>query len=180
MFDTMTYVKTGAALCTALLIYLFAQWGSDSLYSTAAEAHGDAEDHGPAQGYVIAALDAGHGDDHAEEAEVSFADVYAAADAAKGEKVFGKCKACHKVEDGANGTGPHLFGLVNRPVGGVASFGGYSDTMASLGGDWTPELLDAFLTKPKDVVPGTKMTFSGLKKVEDRANLIKWLEGIGG
>ena len=97
----------------------------------------------------------------------------AAADAAAGEKVFGKCKACHKV-DGANGTGPHLNGVVNRARGGVEGFG-YSDGMKSVTDPWSPEALNAFLENPKGYVPGTKMSFAGLAKVEDRANVIAYL-----
>lgn len=181
MFDTMTLTKAGAGVCAALLIFLFAKWGADGLYTVGASAHGAEEahgeevaEHGSTQGYVIATLD-DHGDDHGEEeVEVSFADVYATADAAKGAKVWGKCKACHKLEDGANGTGPHLFNLVDREVASVDGFG-YSEPMVALGGAWTPEQLDAFLTSPKTLVPGTKMTFTGLKKIEDRANLIAYL-----
>ena len=101
----------------------------------------------------------------------------AAADPAKGEKVFGKCKACHKL-DGADGTGPHLNGVVGRPVGSIGGFA-YSDAMHAHAGeapDWTPEALQEFLADPKGVVKGTKMAFAGLKKIEDRANLIAYLE----
>lgn len=180
MFDTMTLTKAGAAVCAALLIYLFSGWAAESLYHVGDDAHAAAEgdhgeeamDHGPSQGYVIASLEDTGGEEE-EVVEVAFADVYAAADAAKGERVFSKCKACHKL-DGSNGTGPHLDGVVDRAVAGVDGFG-YSDPMIALGGNWTPEVLDAFLTKPKDLVPGTKMSFSGLKDIEDRANLIAYL-----
>jgi len=73
--------------------------------------------------------------------------------------------------DGTNATGPHLDGVVGRAVAGVADFR-YSDAMAAHGGDWTPEVLEAFLADPKGVIPGTKMTFAGLPKVEDRANVV--------
>ena len=92
--------------------------------------------------------------------------------------MFGKCKACHKL-DGSKGTGPHLDGVVGRPVASVPDFA-YSDGMKAHGGNWEPEPLQVFLTDPKGVVPGTKMSFAGLKKAEDRANLIAYLGTTGG
>lgn len=171
MFDTMTLTKVTGAICGSLLVYLFATWASDELYATAPAAHGDEE---VAQAYVI---DTGAEEATAEVAEEgpAFADLFAAADAAAGEKVFGKCKACHKL-DGSDGTGPHLNGIVNRGKAAVAGFG-YSDALAALTADsWTPENLDGFLENPKGYMPGTKMSFAGLPKADERANLIKYLE----
>jgi cytochrome c len=91
--------------------------------------------------------------------------------------VFSKCKACHKLEDGANGTGPHLFAVVDRTVGAVDGFG-YSGKLVAVAETWSAENLDAFLTNPKGFAPGTKMSFSGLKKATDRANLIAYLQTI--
>ena len=101
----------------------------------------------------------------------------AAADIGKGAKVFKKCTACHKIEDGANSTGPHLYGIVGRDIGSVDGFG-YSGTLAELAGDWTPEQLDGFLANPKGYAAGTSMSFSGLKKSADRANLIAYLDSL--
>lgn len=97
-------------------------------------------------------------------------------DAENGEKVFRKCKACHTVEEGKNRVGPTLFGIVDRPVASVADYK-YSDAMKAFGDGktWTAELLESYLTKPKDVVPGTKMNFPGLKKDADRADVIAYL-----
>ena len=170
MFDTMTLTKVTGAVCGSLLVYLFGTWAADSLYATAPASHGGEE---VAQAYTIDTGEAAPTEAVAE--GPAFAEVYAAADAAVGEeKVWGKCKACHKL-DGTDGTGPHLNGVVGRARGSVAGFG-YSDGMKSVADAWTPELLDAFLTNPKAVVAGTKMSFAGLPKAEDRANLIKYLE----
>ena len=104
----------------------------------------------------------------------------ASADAAKGEKVFAKCAACHTVnEGGANGIGPNLYGTLGEDIGhGKAGFA-FSDALASKGGSWTFEAMDAWLKSPREFAPGTKMTFAGLGKPEDRANLIAYLNTQG-
>lgn len=165
--DTMTATKAVAALCGALLVLLLGKWVAESIYHVGG--HGE-------QAYVIEVAPAadGHGGG---EAEVSFDELMAAADVDKGAKVFKKCAACHKLEDGANATGPYLFGVVNRPIGTAKGFG-YSAPMAGHGGDWTPENLSEFLTKPSAYVSGTSMGFAGLKKVEDRVNVIAYLESL--
>ena len=96
-------------------------------------------------------------------------------DAAAGKKVFNKCKACHSIDEEKNKVGPHLVGLVGRTAGTVEDFK-YSDAMKESGIVWTAETLAPYLEKPKDVVPGTKMAFAGLKKPEDIANLIAYIE----
>lgn len=100
-------------------------------------------------------------------------------DAAKGEKVFRKCQACHAVGEGAkNKVGPALNGIVGAPAGQVEGFK-YSNSMIEHAEDglvWDKETLAAYLTKPKDVVPKTKMSFAGLRKEDDVANIIAYLE----
>lgn len=95
-----------------------------------------------------------------------------------GEKVFKKCKACHQVgPDASTRTGPPLNNMIGAVIGSNEDFR-YSKTMASMhdaGIVWTIENLDAFLTKPRDFVAKTKMSFSGLRKEDDRANLIAYL-----
>lgn len=167
--DTMTSTKILGAFCGAFLIFLLGKWGAELIYATGG-GHGSEE-----QAYVI---DTGDGD--AEEdvvEEVSFDELLASADTGKGERVWNKCRACHKVEDGANGTGPHLYGVVGRNVGSVDGFG-YSGSMVAVADVWTPENLDGFLEDPKGYAPGTKMSFAGLGDAEDRANLIAWLDSL--
>lgn len=171
MFDTMTLTKVTGAVCGSLLVYLFASWGAEALYNTEPSAgHGGEE---VAQAYSIdtgAAAPA----EGAAEAGPPFEELLAAADPAAGEKVFGKCKACHHV-DGKNATGPHLNGVVGRNHGAVEGFG-YSDAMiASKAEAWTPDHLNEFLTNPKGYMPGTKMSFAGLPKAQDRANVVAYL-----
>lgn len=97
-----------------------------------------------------------------------------AQDAAAGEKVFKKCLSCHSLSAGENKIGPSLFGVVDRPVASVDGFK-YSEAMRARGGTWTPQELDAYLANPRQAVPGTSMSFMGLKKPEDRAALIDYL-----
>lgn len=100
------------------------------------------------------------------------------ADIAKGEKVFKKCQACHTVElGGRKKTGPNLYGTVGGAVAARDGFK-YSKGLTGYGGEWTVERLDAFLTKPKAEVKGTRMSFAGLKKAKDRANLIAYLNSL--
>lgn len=167
MFDTMTITKVLGAVCGSLLVFLLGNWAATALYSTGG-GHGE----GAEQSYSVATAEAPAAE-ATEEAGPSFDALLAAADVAAGEKVFGKCKACHKV-DGANGTGPHLNGVVNRVAGTVEGFG-YSDGMVAVAKPWDPAALNAFLENPKGVVAGTKMSFAGLPKPEDRANVIAWL-----
>ncbi|NBR33463.1 MAG: cytochrome c family protein [Rhodobacteraceae bacterium] len=170
--DTMTFTKIIGGFCGALLIFLLGNWAAETLYHVGPSGHG--EEH--AAGYEIA-VDVEE-EDAGEEEEVDFAALVAAADSAKGEKVFGKCKACHKLEDGANGTGPHLFGVVDRAVGSVAGYG-YSGALVAVADVWDADHLNGFLANPKSYAPGTKMGFAGLKNVDDRANLVAYLATIG-
>ena len=105
----------------------------------------------------------------------------AAADATKGEAVFAKCAACHTItQGGANGIGPNLFGIVGKPIGKHAPGFAYSSDLSEHGGEWTYENMDAWLTSPRAFAAGTKMTFAGLGKPEDRANVILYLLDHGG
>lgn len=165
VMDTMTATKVTASLCGALLIFLLGKWVAEELYHV--DGHG-------AQAYVI---DTGVEEDAADEPEIDFSVLMASADTGKGERVFSKCKACHKLEAGANGTGPYLHGVVGRAIGAADGFG-YSGTLGGLGGEWTPDALNGFLENPKGWAAGTTMAFSGLKKPEDRANLIAYLATI--
>jgi len=100
-------------------------------------------------------------------------------DAAKGEKVFKKCKACHMIGEGAkNRTGPILTGVVGDPAGQNPDFK-YSKALmeAAEGGlVWDEASISEFLTKPKTFIKGTKMSFPGLKKEADINNLMAYLE----
>ena len=105
------------------------------------------------------------------------------ADVAAGAAVFEKCKSCHNADNGGpNQTGPNLWGVEGRAPGSHPGFA-YSDGMKTFGAQhpvWDYDQIDAFLANPQKHIPGTKMGFVGLKKVEDRINLIAYLKGQGG
>lgn len=173
MFDTMTLTKTVGAFCGAFLVFLLGVWAAESLYHTGGGGHGD-EHH---QAYVIPTDDAAAAEP---EEEVDFATLMENADPAKGAKLWKKCQACHKLEEGANATGPSLYQVVNRPVEAVSSFSGYSGALSAVVDTWTPENLDGYLANPKGFAPGNKMAFAGFKKPEERANIIAFLENPEG
>ncbi len=153
--------KIVGAICSTLLVFLGLGFFAELLYHP----H---EEHELA--FALAAEESG-GEEAAEEVDLTA--LFAAASVAEGEKVFKKCAACHKLEEGANGVGPTLYSIVNRDVGSIAGFN-YSGALPA-DEKWTPEHLFHFLENPKKVHPGTSMGFAGLKKAEDRVNIIAYL-----
>lgn len=172
MFDTMFWTKVTGGFCGAFLVFLLGGWAAESIYASGE--HGE-------QAYVIEVASA----EGAAPAEAlvegpPFADLLAAADPAAGEATFGRaCGGCHKIEDGVNGTGPHLYGVVGRPVQAVADFG-YSGALIAVNDVWSADHLNTFITNPKGYAPGTKMTYNGMRSAEDRADVIAYLATIGG
>jgi cytochrome c len=113
------------------------------------------------------------------EAEVPIATLLASADPAKGADVFKKCSACHTIAPGgAVGIGPNLYATLGKPVAGHAGFS-YSAALKGVGGTWDFEKMNAWLKSPRKFADGTKMTFAGLSKGEDRANVIAYLNAQG-
>ncbi len=105
------------------------------------------------------------------------ADLLATADVAKGEKLFKVCAACHTIDaGGANRVGPNLHGIIGAKHAHAAGFA-YSDAMKAKAGEtWTVDALNEFIWNPKKTIAGTKMSYAGMKKAEDRAALIKYLQ----
>jgi len=125
-------------------------------------------------GYVVEGVEAEAGAGGAA-AEKPIEFYLASADPAKGEQVFKKCAACHNADKGgANALGPNLWGVFGKPHGHVAGFA-YSDALKSKPGNWDWNSLNEWLLNPKAYAPGTKMTFAGLSKPEDRANILAFL-----
>ena len=131
-------------------------------------------------GYLIAVAEADTGGETTSGGEeapaVSLGTLLASADADKGQVVAKNCASCHDfTKGGPNKTGPNLYGVVMRKHGSHEGFT-YSEAMAAKSGDdWTYQALNDFIKSPKDAVPKTKMSFGGIKKDTDRANLLAYL-----
>ncbi len=124
---------------------------------------------------MTSATDPGPADEPAADAAAGGPDPELVAD---GEKVFRKCKACHQVGDGAqNRSGPHLNGVIGRAVAAVEGFrySGALTALAEAGAVWDDETLAAFLTDPKGYAKGTRMSFKGLDKADDRDAVAAYL-----
>ncbi|WP_086608574.1 c-type cytochrome [Erythrobacter donghaensis] len=130
-------------------------------------------------GYVIE----GVVDESAGPAEVTIAEALNAMPAAEliaaGEKAYSKCQSCHTIDaGGANGIGPNLNGVMGGPVAAKGGFA-YSAELKALGGTWDWDKMNLWLKNPKGYVSGTKMSFAGLSKVEDRAAIAAYLNSKG-
>ena len=128
-------------------------------------------------GYEIAAQEQ---DSHGKPGEPAAAEEplpvrFASADAGRGENSAKKCAACHTFGKGEpNRVGPNLWGVVGRQKASEAGFN-YSAARKAQKGNWTPEDLDVYLTNPKAMVPGTNMTFAGIPRGKERADVITYL-----
>ena len=101
--------------------------------------------------------------------------LFASTSADEGAKVFKKCVACHSItKGGSNKIGPALWGVLGKQTGSVSDYK-YSKEMAAYGKPWSFEEMNGFLTKPKDWIKGTKMSFAGLKNIKERAAVILYM-----
>lgn len=128
-------------------------------------------------GYEIEGVVSSDGGDGAVPIEA----LLATADIAKGEQVFAKCKSCHTIDaGGANGIGPNLYGMMGETI--ATGHGGFAFSSAlkeHSGEKWGWANMDAWLHNPRKFAPGTKMTFAGLSKPEDRANILVYMNAQG-
>lgn len=142
-----------------------------------------APEHPSKPGYVVEVAEESGAGGAVADTPPDWGTVLTTADVKAGEATFAKCKSCHSIEQGGpNGTGPDLWGVVGRKPGSHGGFA-YSAGMADFGGKqaaWDYDHLYEFIKGPQKYIAGTKMTFVGLKKPEDRINLIAYLKAQGG
>jgi cytochrome c len=98
-----------------------------------------------------------------------------AQDAARGEKLYAECAACHPLEPGVHGVGPTLHAIIGRKAGGYDDYR-YSPALKRSGLTWTVEALDTFIADPQAAVPGNRMPYDGLHDARERADLIAYLQ----
>ncbi len=171
----LTFNKVAAAvLATGLAIVGLRELSSGIFASKAPEKPGYA---------IEVAAEAGAGDAAAADVPPDWGTVLPTADVKAGEAVFAKCKSCHNADNGgANGTGPNLWGVEGRKPGSHPGFA-YSSGMTEFGAKqpiWDYDHIYEFIKGPQKYINGTKMTFVGLKKPEDRINVIAYLHAQGG
>ena len=141
--------------------------------------HADKPEHSEKMGYFIEGADEGAEDGGAPAYDLGT--VLAAADVAKGETLFSKCASCHTITPGgANGIGPNLHAIMGKPIGKHAAGFAYSSALSGHGGNWDYANMDAWLKSPKAFAAGTKMSFAGLSKPEDRAAIMAYMKANGG
>ncbi len=185
--DSFEFTKIFGALLTAGLIASLSGFITSKIYPehrgevrTIMVAATEAEPQAPPGAAEGAAEEAAEGAAEAPAAApVGVAALLAAADPAAGAKAVKKCTACHSLNQGGkHKLGPNLWDVIGRPVASAAGYK-YSKAFKGKSGEtWSYDNLDAFLTKPKGWAPGTKMTFAGLKKPEQRADLIAHLRSL--
>lgn len=169
--DSFEWNKIAGWVLTAAIAVLGLSIVTGMLYSP----------HNPEQkGYIVEGVELeAEGGASAAVADKPIAFYLASADAAKGEATFKKCAACHTITPGgANGIGPNLHGTLGKPKASHAGFA-YSEALKSKGGAWTFDDMNEWLKSPKAFVPGNKMSFAGIGKPEDRANVIAYLNSQG-
>jgi cytochrome c len=129
-------------------------------------------------GYNIAVQESKAGAPAAAAPEEPIEKLLASADATRGSNVAKQCQICHTLDKGGpNRTGPNLWGIVDRPRASEPGFN-YSAAMKAKGGTWTIDELSAFLTNPRGYIPGTAMTFTGLPRGTQRADMIAYLNSL--
>lgn len=174
--DNLEFNKISAAVLLAGIIAMVAGLAAQGLYTGSVSEHAE---HEVKRGYSIAgaAEATTAGAPAVEEKPVDIAPFMAKADAKAGELVAKKCTSCHTFDKGGkHGVGPNQWGLVGSDFAHAEGYN-YSAALKALHGKkkWTPQEISDFLANPKKHTPGNKMAFAGIKKPEERANLIAYL-----
>ena len=168
--DSFEWNKIAGAVLGTLIFVLVVSFATEAIYEPAKPAK---------PGYVVEGVQeeasASTSAAPAEEALPDFGTVLPTADAAAGQKISSRCEQCHDLSKGGpNKIGPNLWGVVGRARATHEGFS-YSGAMSADHSPWTFDKLFKFLKSPAAVVPGTKMSFAGLRSPQDRINLLAWL-----
>lgn len=168
--DSFEWNKIAGAVLGTLIFVLVVKIAAEAIYEVPTPAK---------PGYVVEGVEeastGGAAAAPAEEPLPDFGTVLAKADLARGKQVSTQCEQCHDISKGGpNKIGPELWGVIGRPRATEAGFS-YSTAMSSEHKAWTFEALFRYLKSPQAVVPGTKMSFAGLRSANDRINLIAFL-----
>jgi len=159
--------KIVAAILLASLIAMIVGIVSNVLYKPKLEV--------ATRGYQVEVTEESGADVAVEEVQLSIPELMANANADAGAKIIKKCVVCHSLEQGgANKVGPNLWKIINAKKGQKPGFA-YSKALLASGGSWDQENLFAFLKKPSKYLPGTKMSFVGIRKPQDVANVVAYL-----
>jgi cytochrome c len=166
--DSFEFNKIAAAVLVGLLIYMGVTISSETLFHVE-------NTEAPAYRVAVAETEGASSEAAVEDIGPSFAELMASADAANGAKSFKKCQACHNAEEGAgHKVGPNLWNILGSDVARNADFN-YSSAILGVEGNWGYDALNNYLTSPSKAIPGNKMSFSGLRKETERANVIAFL-----
>jgi cytochrome c len=168
--DSFEWNKIAGAVLGTLIFVLVVSFATEAIYEPAKPAK---------PGYIVEGVQeeasASTSAAPAEEALPDFGTVLPTADAAAGQKISSRCEQCHDLSKGGpNKIGPNLWGVVGRARATHEGFS-YSGAMSADHSPWTFDKLFKFLKSPAAVVPGTKMSFAGLRSPQDRINLLAWL-----
>ena len=168
--DSFEWNKIAGAILGTLIFVLVVKFAAEAIYESPKPAK---------PGYVVEGVSeettSTSAAAPAEEAVPDWGSVLPAADLAAGQNVSRRCEQCHDIsKGGANKIGPNLWGVVGRPRATHPGFS-YSGAMMASHAPWTFDDLFRYLKSPQSMVPGTKMSFAGLRGAQDRINLIAWL-----
>ncbi len=170
--DSWEWNKIAGAVLGTLIFVMAVKIATEAIYDVEPPAK---------PGYVVEGVEetpaAGAAAAPVEEAVPDWGTVLASADVKAGAEISKRCEQCHDISKGGpNKIGPELWGVEFRPRASEAGFS-YSAAMKAKGGSWTYDEIFRFLKSPGSYVPGTKMSFAGLKSAQDRINLIAYLRG---
>lgn len=171
--------KIAGAILLAGIVAMVSGFMSEGLYTGSVGSHGE---HEMKRGYTIAGAEEANTGDAQAAADTPPVDIttfMANADVAAGEKLIKKCTACHTFEKGGkHGVGPNQWALVGRNIASASGYA-YSDALKAMSAKtWGEQALSEFLENPRKYAPGNKMSFAGMKKPEERANLIAYLKTL--